>query len=173
MTIPKILLVVTFEPADKAHDGNMTRGDVRDVYANLPARYFDIEVCEWEVTERDETGVVTALTCDPKHSAGETPFLVFGELLETSELPTRNYADGTEEWVVMFWHADEVHHALVLKASDVIVAAGRVKQEFPLCRIIQIEELETSGHPMGYLDTYEIILPVGGRRVPRASETAQ
>jgi hypothetical protein len=58
MEIPKILLVIQHEPAEKAEDGSMARGMVVGVHANLPSRYFDIVVREAEVTDREESGAV-------------------------------------------------------------------------------------------------------------------
>lgn len=169
MEIPKILLVIEHEPADKGEDGMMATGAVVSVQANLPSRYFDIVVREAEVTERDAEGAAAGWKCDARHPRGETPFDVefdpspFQEG-EDEAPPERD--DGIEEWEVMFWHGDEVQTALVLKAPDVIAAAQRVMQEFPFCRIVRIAESWPDEHPMTYLDENKIILPVGGPRVP-------
>jgi hypothetical protein len=66
-----------------------------------------------------------------------------------------------------------VQSALVLKAPDVITAAQRVAQEFPLCRIVSVEEAWPDEHPMTTLDENQIILPVGGARVPTQKITEQ
>jgi hypothetical protein len=179
MSIPKILIVITYEPADKAQDGTMTTGFVREVYANLPARYFDIVVKDWEVTERDEDGAVAGMTCDPAHPNGEAPFLVMTDLPdeadEEQDLRARGRYPDAEEWTVLFWNAGDVQRALVLRAPDVIAAAQRVKDEFPSCEIISItvSEATQEGHPMAFLDENEIILPVGGPRLPKAPESTQ
>jgi hypothetical protein len=47
----------------------------------------------------------------------------------------------------------------------VVIAAQRVQQEFPQCRITHIEQADLGEHPMTYLDEEAIILPVGGPRV--------
>lgn len=169
MTFPKILIVIEHEPADKAEDGSTTSGTVIGVRANLPARYFDIIQRDAEVTERDDNGAVVGWQCDSTHPRGDVPFDVPVDPSPyqdaDNERPTHRH-DGVEEWRVLFWHGNEVQWALVLKAADVIVAAQRVLQEFPLCRIVSVEEMPSDDHPMTYLDANEIILPVGGPRVP-------
>jgi hypothetical protein len=175
MDIAKILIVITHEPADKEIDGSMTTGEVREVYANLPSRYLDVVIKEWEVTERDQNGAAVGRNVDPSHPRGEAPFLVETDPpFATDAENQRVRDDGIEEWSVMFWHGDKLHTALVLKARDVIVAAQRVKKEFPLCRIVHIDEVYPEAeHPMAVLDEYQIILPVGGPRVPKVAESSQ
>jgi hypothetical protein len=175
MEIPKILIVIEHEPADKAEDGTTTPGYVTGVYANLPARYFDVVVRESEPTERDADGAVVGRKCDVTHPRGEAPFAVPIEpalYAEAGEAP-RERNDGIEEWSVMFWHGDALQHALVLKAPDILTAAQRVMQEFPLCRVVRIEEQWPDEHPMTYLDENKIILPVGGPRVQMKEITRQ
>jgi hypothetical protein len=153
----------------------MTTGLVVGVHANLPARYFDVVVSEGEVTERDENGAAVGWQWNLVHPRGETPFGVPVEppIYEETEEPRRTRGDGVEEWTVMFWHADNVETALVLKAPDVVAAAQRVKDEFPLCGIVSIEQAEPEEHPMTYLDENEIILPIGGPRVQTERITKQ
>lgn len=177
MTVPKILLVITHEEADQSFDGQTTKGAVRDVYSNLPARYLDVVIREYTVTERDSSGAVIGTICDPRHPRGEAPFKI--PIDPPSQYPVEiemndERDDGIEEWDVMFWHADDLHKALVLKASSVSAAAQRVEQEFPGCRIVSIEEKWVDEeHPMSYLDQFEIILPVGGLRIPKVAEQTQ
>jgi hypothetical protein len=176
MQIPKILIVIEHEPADKLEDGTTSPGYVVGVHSNLPARYLDIVVHESEVTGRDENGAVTGWQCETRHPRGEAPFEVPIEpplYTQAKDDPPRERNDGIEEWSVMFWHGDNVQHALVLKAPDIVTAAQRVMQEFPLCRIVKIDEQWPDEHPMTYLDENKIILPVGGPRVPMREITEQ
>jgi hypothetical protein len=174
LEIPKILIVIQHEPADKV-DGKMTVGEVVGVSSNVPSRYLDIVVCEGEVTLRDKEGCACGWRFDTSHPRGEVPFQIEIEppsCSESVEDPEQHDERG-EEWNVFFWQDDKSKSALVLKASDVVSAAQRVQQEFPHCRITHIEQADLGEHPMTYLDEEDVILPVGGPRVQTGSDKEQ
>jgi len=65
---------------------------------------------------------------------------------------------GFDDWWTAMLVPDRGHHPWK--------TAQPVRQEFPLCRIVRIDEQWPDEHPMTYLDENRIILPVGGPGVP-------
>jgi hypothetical protein len=61
---------------------------------------------------------------------------------------------GFDDWWTAMLVPDRGHHPWK--------TAQPVRQEFPLCLIVRIDEQWPDEHPMTYLDENRIILPVGG-----------
>lgn len=175
MDIPRIRILIEHEPADKVAGGGEHTGEVTAIYSNLPARYFEVAVEESVVTERNEEGEVIGLTFNPSHPSGEVPFQIYGPGMYESDDWEREEAPSEwraqQEWTVFFWLTDDnPTYALVLKAKNVVEAAQRVEQEFPGRPIMRVEQASLGDGdqtPMTYLERYDIILPVGGARVPK------
>lgn len=175
MTQPRILIVIEHEPADQYGPGpdGRSEGAVRGVHSNLPGRYFDIVIREWEVTKRDKDGTVSQSTCDTEHPRGDVPFKVPTDPPEFEDSEEPPFPQNVQEWGVTYFLSARHHTALVLKAPDAISAAQRVVSEFPLCRIVRVEQYYLEEDSLSYLDNYDVILPVGGPRLPRSPDTKQ
>jgi hypothetical protein len=106
LQIPKILVVIQRERADKAETGKMRVGHVVLVQSNLPSRYLDIVVCEGEATLRDKDGCACGWQFHTLHPREEAPFEIEIEpsLYSNSVEDSQQRTEAAEEWSLIFWH---------------------------------------------------------------------